>query len=180
MKSSALQIRTAGFVRRPWKRRHKGDSGSPNFENRSKCLVLRSRLTGSNRRPADYKSAALCTEIPDFAGAICCHLLTDKLRCGANSFALVRDRPSSSFRRMCLESGPLDAKSSGYPAWIRTMNNASKGRCVTVTPRGNWYFRLSAAQLNSQLRPVERATRRSGSGSGQASPPLPPARAFDR
>jgi hypothetical protein len=24
----------------------------------------------------------------------------------------------------------------GYPAWIRTMNNASKGRCVTVTPRG--------------------------------------------
>jgi hypothetical protein len=24
-----------------------------------------------------------------------------------------------------------------YPAWIRTMNNASKGRCVTVTPRGN-------------------------------------------
>ena len=23
-----------------------------------------------------------------------------------------------------------------YPAWIRTMNNASKGRCVTVTPRG--------------------------------------------
>jgi hypothetical protein len=25
---------------------------------------------------------------------------------------------------------------SGYRAWIRTMNNASKGRCVTVTPRG--------------------------------------------
>jgi hypothetical protein len=25
----------------------------------------------------------------------------------------------------------------GYPAWIRTKNNASKGRCVTVTPRGN-------------------------------------------
>src|SRR5438132_12767314 len=25
---------------------------------------------------------------------------------------------------------------SGYPAWIRTKNNASKGRCVTVTPRG--------------------------------------------
>src|SRR6266481_38984 len=24
----------------------------------------------------------------------------------------------------------------GYPAWIRTKNNASKGRCVTVTPRG--------------------------------------------
>jgi hypothetical protein len=28
----------------------------------------------------------------------------------------------------------------GYPAWIRTMNNASKGRCVTVTPRGNRIF----------------------------------------
>jgi hypothetical protein len=27
-------------------------------------------------------------------------------------------------------------QSSGYRAWIRTMNNASKGRCVTVTPRG--------------------------------------------
>ena len=25
----------------------------------------------------------------------------------------------------------------GCPAWIRTMNNASKGRCVTVTPQGN-------------------------------------------
>jgi hypothetical protein len=25
---------------------------------------------------------------------------------------------------------------NGYPAWIRTKNNASKGRCVTVTPRG--------------------------------------------
>jgi hypothetical protein len=33
----------------------------------------------------------------------------------------------------------------GYPAWIRTKNNASKGRCVTVTPRGilNGEFRLA-------------------------------------
>jgi len=23
---------------------------------------------------------------------------------------------------------------SGCPTWIRTMNNASKGRCVTITP----------------------------------------------
>ncbi len=30
----------------------------------------------------------------------------------------------------------------GYPAWIRTKNNASKGRCVTVTPRGNLDFRF--------------------------------------
>jgi hypothetical protein len=29
-----------------------------------------------------------------------------------------------------------DSASNGYRAWIRTMNNASKGRCVTVTPRG--------------------------------------------
>src|ERR1700680_2534691 len=27
--------------------------------------------------------------------------------------------------------------SNGYPAWTRTKNNASKGRCVTITPRGN-------------------------------------------
>jgi putative endonuclease len=25
---------------------------------------------------------------------------------------------------------------AGYPAWTRTKNNASKGRCVTITPRG--------------------------------------------
>ncbi len=30
----------------------------------------------------------------------------------------------------------------GYPAWIRTKNNASKGRCVTVTPRGNLDLRF--------------------------------------
>src|SRR5437762_5854969 len=28
------------------------------------------------------------------------------------------------------------SRNAGYPAWIRTKNNASKGRCVTVTPRG--------------------------------------------
>ena len=26
---------------------------------------------------------------------------------------------------------------SGCPTWIRTMNNASKGRCVTITPSDN-------------------------------------------
>jgi hypothetical protein len=30
----------------------------------------------------------------------------------------------------------------GYPAWIRTKNNASKGRCVTVTPRGRLDLRF--------------------------------------
>jgi hypothetical protein len=37
------------------------------------------------------------------------------------------------------QSGSVDSRiqiKSGYRAWIRTMNNASKGRCVTVTPRG--------------------------------------------
>ena len=34
-------------------------------------------------------------------------------------------------------------KKSGCPAWIRTMNNASKGHCVTVTPQGkNVLFNL--------------------------------------
>src|SRR5213595_4001875 len=36
--------------------------------------------------------------------------------------------------RVC-ERGNRCLKSC-YPAWIRTKNNASKGRCVTVTPRG--------------------------------------------
>ena len=42
----------------------------------------------------------------------------------------------------------------GYPAWIRTKNNASKGRCVTITPRGSliadcrmWSAALQAARL---------------------------------
>src|SRR6478672_2208011 len=37
---------------------------------------------------------------------------------------------------------------AGYPAWIRTMNNASKGRCVTVTPRGT-----RICGLDSQILP---------------------------
>jgi hypothetical protein len=36
----------------------------------------------------------------------------------------------------------------GYPAWIRTKNNASKGRCVTVTPRG-----MRICDLDSQISP---------------------------
>src|SRR5258705_13798072 len=36
----------------------------------------------------------------------------------------------------------------GYPAWIRTKNNASKGRCVTVTPRGTRIY-----GLDSQISP---------------------------
>ena len=38
----------------------------------------------------------------------------------------------------------------GYPTWIRTMNNASKGRCVTVTPSGKRWgiFRFEGAMSN--------------------------------
>ena len=37
----------------------------------------------------------------------------------------------------------MERLEGGYPAWIRTKNHASKGRCVTVTPRGMriWDFR---------------------------------------
>jgi hypothetical protein len=31
---------------------------------------------------------------------------------------------------------PPDGK-TGWPAWTRTMNNASKGRCVTITPQAS-------------------------------------------
>ena len=37
---------------------------------------------------------------------------------------------------MSLPLQELEGILIGYPAWIRTKNNASKGRCVTVTPRG--------------------------------------------
>ena len=47
------------------------------------------------------------------------------------------------------------ARRSGYPAWIRTMNNASKGRCVTVTPRGKMVAR-DARSLATQLIPHSR------------------------
>src|SRR6202140_2860497 len=41
----------------------------------------------------------------------------------------------------------------GYPAWIRTKNNASKGRCVTVTPRGKEIldFQSAMADLQSSI-----------------------------
>ena len=47
------------------------------------------------------------------------------------------------------------ARGSGCRAWIRTMNNASKGRCVTVTPRGKGQAELVKAnpwarKLNSE------------------------------
>src|ERR1700756_1188144 len=52
---------------------------------------------------------------------------------------LSRKRPLERFLGFASKSPAdqlLDLIRSGYRAWIRTMNNASKGRCVTVTPRG--------------------------------------------
>ena len=47
----------------------------------------------------------------------------ERSRCGSNE----NSAGVKSASILCMNS---------YPAWIRTMNNASKGRCVTVTPRG--------------------------------------------
>ena len=38
----------------------------------------------------------------------------------------------------------------GCPAWIRTMNKASKGRCVTVTPQGKRVGDFLIAGLSCQ------------------------------
>src|SRR5438270_13864372 len=45
---------------------------------------------------------------------------------------------------------------SGYPAWIRTKNNACKGRCVTVRPRGSRLLdlRLEIANRSAAIKPV--------------------------
>jgi hypothetical protein len=48
----------------------------------------------------------------------------------------VRELKFRRFVCMSLALRKLEGISLGYPAWIRTKNNASKGRCVTVTPRG--------------------------------------------
>src|SRR4029077_15508795 len=50
-----------------------------------------------------------------------------------------RHRPLSKSEVLCQRDAKLNVHAKcqfGYRAWIRTMNNASKGRCVTVTPRG--------------------------------------------
>src|SRR5438552_7143188 len=49
------------------------------------------------------------------------------------------------------------SNASGYPAWIRTKNNASKGRCVTVTPRGISISDFRLAIFNSSAMPKIKA-----------------------
>jgi hypothetical protein len=46
--------------------------------------------------------------------------------------------------------------STRYPAWIRTMNNASKGRCVTVTPRGTSSAVAGQVEPNTAPESLER------------------------
>ena len=48
----------------------------------------------------------------------------------------VRDEKFRQLVGISLVLRELEGILIGYPAWIRTKNNASKGRCVTVTPRG--------------------------------------------
>jgi hypothetical protein len=45
-------------------------------------------------------------------------------------------RSASALTKLAFSQSENRFLESGYPAWIRTKNNASKGRCVTVTPRG--------------------------------------------
>jgi hypothetical protein len=46
------------------------------------------------------------------------------------------DAACCAFDELTIFIGKSPLERVGYPAWIRTKNNASKGRCVTVTPRG--------------------------------------------
>ncbi len=64
------------------------------------------------------------------------YLLTNRLHFGAFSCAYVREQKFRQWVCMALPLQELEGILIGYPAWIRTKNNASKGRCVTVTPRG--------------------------------------------
>ena len=41
----------------------------------------------------------------------------------------------------------LEGILSGCPAWTRTKNNASKGRCVTVTPQGKEPAKIQSLSL---------------------------------
>ena len=53
---------------------------------------------------------------------------------------------AGAFRNDSFAQKSGDVHERGYPAWIRTKNNASKGRCVTVTPRGNRLLRMIPAR----------------------------------
>jgi hypothetical protein len=50
----------------------------------------------------------------------------------------------------------------GCPAWTRTKNNASKGRCVTITPQGNRLPRLSVLRESATIRTKNSPERSSG------------------
>ncbi len=60
---------------------------------------------------------------------------------------------SESFTSIQAAASAASPRRDGYPAWIRTKNNASKGRCVTVTPRGKEIldFQSAIADLQSSI-----------------------------
>ena len=78
------------------------------------------------------------------------------MRFGANSCAFLRKGILGEFRRISFATRFLGAILDGYPAWIRTMNNASKGRCVTVTPRGIAVRQRSGAKWPGAYESLER------------------------
>ena len=103
------------------------------------CHVERSRDISNHDRQKKSRNTGLETCVPHRLSSLC--FVPDFRRCRKRFSTLSHvPRKPSGFRR-------------GYPAWIRTKNNASKGRCVTVTPRGNRLadLRFSTAQRKLQL-----------------------------
>lgn len=68
----------------------------------------------------------------------------------------MNDQDGDGHRPPATTGGDGAGERGGYPAWIRTMNNASKGRCVTVTPRGNWPVRFQKQGFMHLQVPQER------------------------
>ena len=52
----------------------------------------------------------------------------------------------------------------GCPAWTRTMNNGSKGRCVTITPQGKRPHTMR--EIGPPIKPGLRFFRKSGFRAG--------------
>ncbi len=59
-----------------------------------------------------------------------------------------------------------------WPAWIRTMNNGSKGRCVTVTPRASFEARLLLPARCEQIVCGRRTCRATGDSGDCRAPSL--------
>ena len=156
----------------------------PNFRT---CNLLWSRQSDSNRRPGHYKlsgestvkigqqnepasSSFLQPKMYKMHNAPQ-NLLTNRLRFGAFSCLSVRNEKFHELVGISLAPRELERILIGYPAWIRTKNNASKGRCVTVTPRGmrtsdlDWRFSIRAqCPIFKRQQHGSAATRRENQG----------------